>query len=707
LNRILRSQNSAGRRILGAQNYVEAIFVGDIDNERDRILQATYPRSAPETDRLLLLIASSSFFTISSKGAVSPASITFTPIILGMTGAVAYGASVGTTLTFPGGVPTLNYGDMASEEGSVTGSITVNGLTYSSVPVTIRKVRDSSDAQEITTSTILDLLEDQITKSQLHADLRSPIELIDGPESNPLTIPGRIKKEADTRTAAINQEISDRIAALVAEAGARRTYVQTYTYSKDQTDSALSIQATAITAAYKSYSDTAKTLAIAASSADVRNYAYSKGDIDSAEATQTSSITANYKSYADGVGAAAVTSANAYAQNYAYSKAMTDSALSSMATTLRAEFTDNNGVSVAYLNNYAFSKAETNSAITSATQTLSTTVGNHTATLQTQATSLDGLSNQLTIKSDINGYVTGYGLASSVSGSKPTSAFIINAGAFSVVSPGVAPAPMFTVGQVGGRTKMVLRGDMYADGDIKASSLAIGGFDNVVPDSNMMDPTFWSRPDSQFVSYPNTDWRSTRCFSLGAEAFKDTFTPMFKVMPGATYLFEYQAFVSGDFQGAASVFCHLPAQAWFPMGGPNRGRNWAPEQGGVIINFDDNSQKGFQEFRDVATLGTMNQLRQPDGSTVGGQIQLRIMTYVARGYIQFGGFRITRMGDSVTIKDGAIKARHVQVDSLQALSNIVIARPGGVGAGQDLDVNGQRIYDPNGVRRWQSGNLDV
>jgi hypothetical protein len=60
-----------------------------------------------------------------------------------------------------------------------------------------------------------------------------------------------------------------------------------------------------------------------------------------------------------------------------------------------------------------------------------------------------------------------------------------------------------------------------------------------------------------------------------------------------------------------------------------------------------------------------------------------------------------------TIAAQAVTAEKILVNNLQAISSVVIARAGGQGAGQDLDVYGGRIYDPNGVRRFQFGNLDV
>jgi uncharacterized coiled-coil protein SlyX len=57
--------------------------------------------------------------------------------------------------------------------------------------------------------------------------------------------------------------------------------------------------------------------------------------------------------------------------------------------------------------------------------TLSTTVGGHTTSIATQATTLNGLEAQYTVKVDNNGYVTGFGLASTTVDSTPYSEFEI------------------------------------------------------------------------------------------------------------------------------------------------------------------------------------------------------------------------------------------------------------------------------------------
>ena len=79
---------------------------------------------------------------------------------------------------------------------------------------------------------------------------------------------------------------------------------------------------------------------------------------------------------------------------------------------------------------------------------LSSTVNGHTTSISTQATTINGLSAQYTVKIDNNGYVTGFGLASTLVNGTPYSTFGIRADSFYIASPsgpGIAPAMPFIV----------------------------------------------------------------------------------------------------------------------------------------------------------------------------------------------------------------------------------------------------------------------
>lgn len=104
----------------------------------------------------------------------------------------------------------------------------------------------------------------------------------------------------------------------------------------------------------------------------------------------------------------------------------------------------------------ATTRANADSALSSQITTLSSTVTTNNNTLtaaiqseaSTRATADGTLFAQYTVKVDTNGYVSGFGLASTSSGATPTSDFIIRADRFSVASPsgpGITPVVPFVV----------------------------------------------------------------------------------------------------------------------------------------------------------------------------------------------------------------------------------------------------------------------
>ena len=81
-------------------------------------------------------------------------------------------------------------------------------------------------------------------------------------------------------------------------------------------------------------------------------------------------------------------------------------------------------------------------------QTLSSTVAGNTTSVQTLSTTVDGISGAYTVKIDNNGYVTGFGLASTANDATPFSEFAVRADRFYVASPsgpGITPIIPFVV----------------------------------------------------------------------------------------------------------------------------------------------------------------------------------------------------------------------------------------------------------------------
>lgn len=89
----------------------------------------------------------------------------------------------------------------------------------------------------------------------------------------------------------------------------------------------------------------------------------------------------------------------------------------------------------------------------------------------TVADDVTGLSAQYTVKVDVNGYVSGFGLASTATDGVPTSEFIVNADKFAVVTPGQPGKHPFTIGQVNGVTKTVIDSALIADASIGSAHI--------------------------------------------------------------------------------------------------------------------------------------------------------------------------------------------------------------------------------------------
>ena len=126
-------------------------------------------------------------------------------------------------------------------------------------------------------------------------------------------------------------------------------------------------------------------------------------------------------------------------------RANADGALASDITTLAATVGTNNTNVLAAIQNEATVRADADNAISSTVSTLTSTVNNNTATIQETKEVTDGVKTQYMVKTDVNGYVSGFGLYNL---GALQSGFVVLADKFSVVTPGITPSTPFEV--VGG-----------------------------------------------------------------------------------------------------------------------------------------------------------------------------------------------------------------------------------------------------------------
>jgi hypothetical protein len=84
-------------------------------------------------------------------------------------------------------------------------------------------------------------------------------------------------------------------------------------------------------------------------------------------------------------------------------------------------------------------RADGDDALASSITTLQTEVGENAAAIQVQTESIDGLETQFTLKSDVNGFLSGFGFASEARDATPFSEFQFLADRFAIINPNVSP----------------------------------------------------------------------------------------------------------------------------------------------------------------------------------------------------------------------------------------------------------------------------
>jgi len=87
-------------------------------------------------------------------------------------------------------------------------------------------------------------------------------------------------------------------------------------------------------------------------------------------------------------------------------------------------------------------------ALASDISTIQTTVGDHTTAIEANATSIDGVEAQYTVKIDNNGFMSGFGLASELRNATAFSEFYIMADRVAVINPPVTPKIISSITRV-------------------------------------------------------------------------------------------------------------------------------------------------------------------------------------------------------------------------------------------------------------------
>ncbi|WP_313178018.1 hypothetical protein [Massilia sp.] len=202
-----------------------------------------------------------------------------------------------------------------------------------------------------------------------------------------------------------------------------------------------------------------------------------------------------------------------------------------------------------------------------------------------------------------------------------------------------------------------------AAGAITASSLAVGGDqNNLIPDPRFKDLEWWNlagqevSPADWTDAQLATDWKQNASLYMWPNGYvaEDAWTGLMPIVPGATYLIEYRVGFSSDWYGELTIDWHWPLVTFYQNGVPSSGYTWSD---GGPIQYASNA-RGVRTISHVVTIPN-------DPRLVNSQ--LRIRRRIQSGSAEIGGFSITRVMDSVLIKDGAITAQKISVTELAAI----------------------------------------
>ena len=194
-------------------------------------------------------------------------------------------------------------------------------------------------------------------------------------------------------------------------------------------DIALSSSLTSLTSTVTSNNSTV--------TASIASEASTRASADTALSSSLSALTSTVNSNTAAITTEQVTRANA------------DTALAASVTSLTSTVNTNDSTATAAISAEAATRASADTAISSTVTTLTSTVNGNTAAISTEAATRasadSSLFAQYTVKIDLAGLVSGYGLASSASNAAPSSSFAVRANSFYVAPPSVAQTTAPTV----------------------------------------------------------------------------------------------------------------------------------------------------------------------------------------------------------------------------------------------------------------------
>lgn len=161
-----------------------------------------------------------------------------------------------------------------------------------------------------------------------------------------------------------------------------------------------------------------------------------------------------------------------------------------------------------------------------------------------------------------------------------------------------------------------------------ASRLLVSGYDNIIPDGDYRDPSWWGFSGLPNVGFLAMDsyWEQSRALSFTCDRDFDFYSSYFNIEPGSVYRVRTRIWnndAGAGWTGDFWALIHMPNVAWWSL---KHGAPVNSDVGGSANAISAIGDTGVQEFYFRATSNTMRNIQFRFKSTArGSRVDLQVM----------------------------------------------------------------------------------
>jgi predicted phage tail protein len=199
-----------------------------------------------------------------------------------------------------------------------------------------------------------------------------------------------------------------------------------------------------------------------------------------------------------------------------------------------------------------------------------------------------------------------------------------------------------------------ITGSLIAADAIQARHLLVGNFDNIVPDGDFRDATWWGLSAGGSVVDLDSGWTQKRALQF-TDGTYDCYSEYFPMDPGATYRIRARIWNNGgSWTGYFHPLIHVPNTAWYSL-----------KHGAGVVPSTHDASNGIVAAGDTGTLEWI--FTNPTGVSLNANRQVQFRMY---GSFTGGPVLVTteivRVSDATLIKDGAITTAKIVAGAITA-----------------------------------------